>query len=82
MQVPELGKVSEQEVSAECDLFSDRSVVVEDEVVMFLSKGSEEVKDVPPIVLTLFTSMWEGEDCSSRGLAPSNEPIPGGFDGL
>jgi hypothetical protein len=63
-------------------LFLDCPVIVEDEVVMFFCKGSIEVKDVSAIVLTLFGSMWEGEDCSCRGLAPGNKPIPGRFDGL
>ena len=62
------------------DSLSNGVVVIEDEVMVFLREGSEQVEDVLPIILALPLTMREREGCGGCSLIPGDEPVPGSLD--
>ena len=55
-------------------------VVVEDETMVLLGKGSKQVEDVLSVILALSLTMRECEDCCSCCLVPGDQPVPGSLD--
>jgi hypothetical protein len=64
------------------DPFPNRSVIVEDEVVMLDPEGGKEPKDVLCVVLTFSAAVREREGCGGGCLVPRNKPVSSRFNGL
>ena len=63
----------EEQVPLQHNPLMDCSVIIEDEMVVFLPKGCEESEDMPTVLLTLLSSIGKCVGDGSHCLVPGDE---------